>query len=399
MKKIWVLLFTIFLTGCGGGGSSPVTPTPDPPVTPPINTTPSVKLTTFVSGLSSPLDMQIADDNSGRLFVLEQGGRVRIISSGALLPASFLDISSIVSPGGGELGLLGVAFHPDFAHHPLFYVNYTQTLPGGQIQSVIAEFQVTGSDPNVADASSQRVLLTVDQPFSNHKAGQLAFGNDGFLYFGLGDGGSGGDPNGNGQNTNVFLGKLLRLDVDSSTLPYGIPAGNLFPSGVGGLPEIYGYGFRNPWRFSFDKPTGRLFMADVGQSNWEEIDVVGAPGSSTGGNFGWNVMEGTHCYPSGSTCDMSGKVLPIYEYDHSDGNVAVIGGYIYHGSAISALAGMYVFGDLSGKIWALKQNSDTTWSKIDLTSGTLQLASFGQDSSGELYVVDFGGTISKIVEQ
>jgi glucose/arabinose dehydrogenase len=399
LKKLWVLLFAIFLVNCGGGGSSPVTPTPDPPVTPPANTTPSVKLTTFATGLTGSLDMQIADDNSGRLFVVEQGGRVRIISNGALLPASFLDISSIVSPEGGELGLLGIAFHPDFAHHPQFYVNYTQTLSGGQIQSVIAEFQVTGSDPNVADAGSQRVLLTVNQPFTNHKAGQLAFGNDGFLYFGFGDGGSGGDPNGNGQNTNVYLGKLLRIDVDSSTLPYGIPAGNLFPDGAGGLAEIYAYGFRNPWRFSFDKPTGRLLMADVGQSNWEEIDIVGAPATATGGDFGWNVMEGTHCYPSGDTCDKTDKVLPIYEYDHSNGNVAVIGGYVYHGNALAALTGMYVFGDLSGKIWALKQNTDSTWSKIDLTSGTFQLASFGQDASGELYVVDFGGTISKIVEQ
>jgi len=342
--------------------------------------------------------MEIADDNSGRLFVVEQGGIVRIISNGTLQPTSFLDISSLVSPGGGELGLLGIAFHPDFAHHPLFYMNYTQTLSGGQIQTIIAEFQVSSSDPNLADVNSQRVLLTVNQPFSNHKAGQLAFGNDGFLYFGLGDGGSGGDPNGNGQNTNVYLGKLLRLDIDSATLPYGIPTGNLFPNGVGGLPEIYAYGFRNPWRFSFDRPTGTLFMADVGQSNWEEIDIVGDP-ATTGGNFGWNVMEGTHCYPSGDTCDKSGKVLPIYEYDHSNGNIAVIGGYVYHGSAISALSGMYVFGDLSGKIWALKKNSDNTWSKIDLTSGTFQLASFGQDASGELYVVDFGGTISKIVTQ
>jgi glucose/arabinose dehydrogenase len=243
-------------------------------------------------------------------------------------------------------------------------------------------------------------LLTVDQPFANHKAGQLAFGNDGFLYFGLGDGGSGGDPQGNGQNSNTYLGKMLRLDVDhpGSGKPYGIPPGNLFPGGVGGLPEIYAYGFRNPWRFSFDRPTGQLFVADVGQSNWEEIDLVDDP-ATQGGNFGWNVMEGSHCYPPNSTCNMTGKVLPIFEYDHSNGNIAVIGGYVYHGTAVTGLAGTYVFGDLSGKIWGLKQNTDGSWSRTDLASGAFQLASFGQDASGELYVVDFGGTVSKIVNQ
>jgi glucose/arabinose dehydrogenase len=336
------------------------------------------------------------------MFVVEQGGRVRIIANGALLPDVFLDISGIVSQDGGELGLLGITFHPDFAHNPLFYVNYTKTLGPDSYESVIAEYPVSAGDSNQADAGSERVLLTVMQPLarSNHKAGQLAFGNDGFLYFGLGDGGGEGDPDGNAQNPNTYLGKLLRIDVDhtGSSTPYAIPAGNMFPNGVGGLPEIYALGFRNPWRFSFDRPTGHLFMADVGQSNWEEIDQVDAP-ATQGGNFGWNLMEGSHCYPSGNTCDMTGKVLPIFEYDHSNGNSAVIGGYVYHGTAVSGLAGMYVFGDLSGKIWALTQNSDNSWTRSDLTSGSFQLASFGQDSSGELYLVDLAGSISKIVNQ
>jgi glucose/arabinose dehydrogenase len=393
MKQVWVLLLALFLVNCGGDYSSP-TPTPQP-------TTPSVKLTSFVTGLSSPLDMQIADDNSGRLFVVEQGGRVRIISNGALIPGNFLDISSKVSPEGGELGLLGIAFHPDFAHDPRLYVNYTRTLATDSYESVIAEYQVSAGDPNQADPT-ERVLLTVMQPHarSNHKAGQLAFGTDRFLYFGLGDGGGGGDPDGNGQNPNTYLGKLLRIDVDGTgtSTPYAIPAGNMFPNGVGGLPEIYALGFRNPWRFSFDQPTGRLFMADVGQSNWEEIDLVDAP-ATQGGNFGWNVMEGSHCYPSGNTCDMTGKVLPIAEYDHSNENSAVIGGFVYHGTAVSGLSGMYVFGDLSGKIWGLKQNADDSWTRSDLTSGSFQLAAFGQDASGELYIVDFSGSISKIVNR
>lgn len=391
MRQLFIFVLIGIFAGCGGGDSTP-SPTPTPTPTP---TTPSVKLTSLVTGLSAPLDLEISDDNSGRMFVVEQSGRVKIISNGAVLPTAFLDISGIVSQEGGELGLLGIAFHPGFATHPIFYANYTQTV-GGQLKSVIAEFQVSSGDPNVAD-STPRVLLTVDQPFPNHKAGQLAFGNDGLLYFGLGDGGDAGDPLNNAQNTTSFLGKILRIDVDSGS-PYGVPTGNLFPGGLGGLPEIYAYGFRNPWRLSFDQPTGRLFVADVGQGSWEEIDFVDDP-ATKGGNFGWRVMEGSHCFNPSSGCDMTSKVLPIFEYDHSNGNIAVIGGYIYHGTAVAGLAGMYVFGDLSGKVWGLKQNTDGTWTQVDLLTGTFQLASFGQDTSGELYIVDHSGSISKIVPQ
>jgi glucose/arabinose dehydrogenase len=390
MKQIWIFVLAGLMVGCGGGDSTPTTPTPTP--TP---TTPSVKLTSFINGLSGPLDLEISDDNSGRMFVVEQSGRVKIISNGAALPTPFLDISGIVSQDGGELGLLGITFHPGFAAHPLLYANYTQTV-GGQLKSVIAEFQVSSGDPNVADRTP-RILLTVNQPFANHKAGQLAFGNDGLLYFGLGDGGDAGDPLNNAQNTTSFLGKILRIDVDTGR-PYGIPTGNLFPGGVDGLPEIYAYGFRNPWRLSFDKPTGRLFVADVGQGNWEEVDFVDDP-ATKGGNFGWRVMEGAHCYNPSAACDTSNKVLPIFEYDHSNSNVAIIGGYVYHGTAVAGLAGMYVFGDLSGKVWGLKQNMDGSWTQVNLLTGTFQLASFGQDTSGELYIVDHAGSISKIVPQ
>ena len=396
MKQVWVFVLAVLWVSCGGGYSSPTTPAPNPIPQP---STPSVKLTSLVTGLSGPVDLQIADDNSGRMFVVEQAGRVRIISNGAVLPTSFLDISSMVSPGGGELGLLGITFHPDFAHNPRFYVNYTQTL-GGAIQSIIAEFQVSAGDANRADPSTQRILLTVSQPFANHKAGQLAFGGDNFLYFGLGDGGSSGDPNGNGQNTQTLLGKILRIDVDHppSGQAYGIPADNLFANGVGGLPEIYAFGFRNPWRFAFDKPSGHFYVADVGQNNWEEIDLVDDP-VNHGGNFGWNVMEGNHCYHPATGCRMDGIVLPIFEYEHSNGNLAVIGGYVYHGTAVSGLQGMYVFGDLSGKVWALQHNAGGSWTQSNLLTGAFQLASFGQDASGELYVVDYLGTISKMVPQ
>ena len=393
MKQIWIIVVLAgLMIGCGGGDSTPTTPTPTPAPTP------SVKLTSFMTGLSAPLDLELADDNSGRMFVVEQSGHVKIISNGALLPTDFLDISGRVSQDGGELGLLGIAFHPDFSTHPRFYANYTEKV-GGQLRSVIAEFQVSSGDPNLADPTP-KVLLTADQPFSNHKAGQLAFGNDRFLYFGLGDGGDAGDPLNNAQNTTSFLGKILRIDVDTTSpgKPYGIPVDNLFASGVNGLPEIYAYGFRNPWRLSFDKPTGRLFVADVGQGNWEEVDFVDDP-VNKGGNFGWRVMEGSHCFNPSTGCDMTSKVLPIFEYDHSNGNVAVIGGYIYHGTAVAGLAGMYVFGDLSGKVWALRQNSDGSWTQLNLLTGTFQLASFGQDASGELYIVDHAGSISKIVPQ
>ena len=391
MQRIICLFFVLILVSCGGSSSSPTTPPVQNPTPTP---TPALKLTTFVTGLVNPIDLQIADDNSGRMFVVEQAGRVRIISNGTLLPISFLDISGIVSSGLGELGLLGITFHPHYASDGRFYLNYTRTI-SGNVHTEITEYRVSAANPNLADPASARVLLTVAQPFTNHKAGQLAFGNDGYLYFGLGDGGSGGDPNGNGQNTHALLGKMLRIDVDhmGTTTPYAIPPDNPFANGVVGAPEIYAYGFRNPWRFSFDRPTGRLFVADVGQNLYEEIDLV-----ENGKNYGWNVMEGNHCYNPAS-CTMTGLALPIFEYDHTDGSSAVIGGYVYHG-AIPGYAGTYIFGDLSSnKIWGLKENSDHTWTRTELISASLMLTTMGQDASGELYVVGYNGTISKIAAQ
>ena len=378
------------LSSCGSGGSSPSSGTPTNSGLPPL-----LALDLVTAGFASPLDLEVTDDASNRLFVVEQGGKIRILQNGAVAAQPFLDIGAKIITGG-EMGLLGATFHPNFVTSRKFYVNYVRNV-GGQIQSVIAEYMVATATPNQADVASERILLTIDQVgnFTNHKAGQLAFGADGFLYFGLGDGGGSGDPFGHGQSKQTLLGKLLRVDVDhpGAGLQYGIPADNPFASG-GGLPEIYAYGFRNPWRFSFDRPTGRLFLADVGQDAFEEIDLV-----QKGNNYGWNTMEGTHCYSPSTGCNQSGLTLPIIEYSHSEGN-AVIGGYVYHGSSITSLQGTYLFGDFgTGKIWGLQESSPNTWTRTLLATTGKSISSFGQDQSGELYITDFSGSIFKIRAQ
>ena len=353
----------------------------------------TLALSTVVSGLSSPVGME-RPPGDNRFFIVEQRGTIRILQNGALLPGNFLDLQSTVNYDGQEQGLLGIAFSPNYATDRKFYVNYTQD--EGNRETHISEFTTMASDPNTADPNSERVLLVVNQPFPNHKGGQLVFGPDGFLYIGLGDGGSGGDPLGNGQNTSTFLGKMLRINVDppfATGKEYGIPADNPFVAG-GGLPEIFAYGLRNPWRFSFEPVTNRLFVADVGQDSWEEIDIL-----QKGGNFGWNVMEGMHCYPPGTaTCDMTNKILPIFEYSHSDG-VAVIGGYAYKGTAIPSLANKYIFADLTGKVWSLTEAPANTWTRGNLLDTGLTFTSFGRDAAGELYLVDYNGLIRKLVLQ
>jgi glucose/arabinose dehydrogenase len=356
--------------------------------------TQSLTLQPLVSGFSSPLGLEQPNDSTNRLFVVEQGGRIKIVQNGGVLATAFLDISSKITTGG-EMGLLGVAFHPNFSNNGKLYVNYVRTV-SGQIQSVIAEYTASPANSNQVNVATERILLTVDQVgnFNNHKAGQLAFGPDGFLYFGLGDGGSGGDPFGHGQDTSTLLGKLMRIDVNSTDpgLQYHIPTDNPFATS-GGRPEIWAFGFRNPWRFSFDRMGGRLFMADVGQDHFEEIDIV-----TKGGNYGWNIMEGRHCFNPSSGCNMTGLILPIAEYDHSEGN-AVIGGFVYRGSAIPSLQGQYVFGDLgTGKIWTLQETSPNTFTRTLVTDTNATISSFGQDVAGELYLVDIGsGSVSRIV--
>jgi glucose/arabinose dehydrogenase len=377
------LAFALLLASCGGGNGGGATP--------PRTTVLTLALSPVVSGLTNPLGMESSHDSTGRLFILQQGGIIRILQNGSLNAAPFLDITSLVE-SGGEKGLLGLAFHPNFSTNRKFYVNYTRRV-AGQLQTIVAEYQASTANPNQADTSSARILLTINQPFDNHNGGQLAFGPDGFLYIGVGDGGSGGDPNNNGQNKTVLLGKLLRIDVNSTSAgkQYAIPPGNPFASGVGGAPEIFAYGFRNPWRFSFD--SSRLFVADVGQDAFEEIDLV-----ESGKNYGWRVMEGTHCFNPASNCDQTGLTLPIFDYPHSDGE-SVTGGFVYRGSAIPALVGTYVFADfISGNIWLLNE-SGSTWTRTLAIASGRGVSSFGRDDSGEIYVVDYSGSILRLVAQ
>jgi glucose/arabinose dehydrogenase len=385
-----LVLLTLFLAACGSSNNGGPPPPPPPPP-------PTVTLTTVVSGLSNPLGLQ-QPPGDNRFFVVEQRGTIRIIANGVLQAGNFLDIQSLTNFDGAEQGLLGLAFHPNYSTNRLFYVNYTRPRsgdPNNLQETVIAEFQTMAGDPNHADPASKRELLVIPQPFTNHKGGQLVFGPDNFLYLGLGDGGNGGDPHGNGQNLNVLLGKILRIGVDppfSPGLQYAIPPDNPFAGG-GGLPEIWSYGMRNPWRFSFERGGTRLFCGDVGQDMWEEVDLI-----TKGGNFGWNVMEGKHCFNPSSGCDTSNKILPIFEYSHAEGGVAVIGGYVYRG-AITGLANAYIYGDLNGKIWSLTEAPANTWTRTLLLTTSRSIVSFGQDSAGEVYVVDLGGSVLKLAAQ
>ncbi len=369
-----VLLLAVLLPSCGGGAGSFSTP-------PPTN----LALTNVVSGLSNPLGLE-KPPGDARLFVVEQPGTIRIIKNGALLSGTFLDIRSLVNFDGAEQGLLGMAFHPNYSTNRKFYVNYNRD--NGTRQTVIAEFQASASDPDEADPTTERDLLVINQPFPNHKGGQLVFGADGLLYVGLGDGGiPPTDPSNSGQNLNTLLGKMLRIGVDppfTGSLQYAIPPDNPFVGG-GGLPEIYAYGLRNPWRFTLERGGSRIFVADVGESSWEEVDIL-----QKGGNYGWKVMEGDHCFNPPTGCDTSNKVLPIIEYPHTVG-IAVIGGYVYKGSAIPSLANKYIFGDLTGKIFSLTEAPADTWTRADLLTTNLTISSLGQDNNGEMYVLDYGG--------
>ncbi|MBI4444730.1 MAG: PQQ-dependent sugar dehydrogenase [Acidobacteria bacterium] len=348
---------------------------------------PAVRLAPVVSGLVNPVYVTHSGDQTSRLFIVEQAGRILIHHNEVLLSPPFLDIRDKVN-SGGEKGLLGLAFHPDFRNNRRFFVNYTR-LDGSQLRTIIAEYQASLSDANRAEGT-EKVLLEVNQPFSNHNGGHLAFGPDGFLYVALGDGGSGGDPQGNAQNLGALLGKILRIDVNES-VPYAIPPNNPFARTAGARPEIWAYGLRNPWRFSFDKEGGRLFAADVGQNSWEEIDLI-----VRGGNYGWNIMEGAHCFPSTTSCNRAGLILPISEYGRSEG-ISVTGGYVYRGTQNTELRGKYIFGDYgSGRIWALEQRPSGEWNRTELLRAGFPISSFGEDEAGEIYVADHSGAIFKM---
>ncbi|MBN1450744.1 MAG: PQQ-dependent sugar dehydrogenase [Anaerolineales bacterium] len=334
---------------------------------------------TVVSGLERPVDLQHAGDE--RLFIIEKAGRIRVLQGGNLVDFPFLNITDRVGSSGNEQGLLGLAFHPRYVENGFFFVNYTDK----DGDTVIARFRAT-ADPNIADPSSEVVLLRVDQPFGNHNGGVLAFfGPDGYLYAGLGDGGSAGDPFGNAQKLDSLLGKVLRLDVDSAE-PYVIPADNPFGN------EIWAYGLRNPWRMSFDSLTGDLYIGDVGQGQWEEIDFISA-GSPGGVNFGWKYFEGTHPY-DGSPPQGAQLVPPVVEYNHSEG-CSVTGGYVYRGSMLE-WNGIYLYGDYcSGTVWGLIR-SNGGWQAQVLFGGVGRITSFGQDMSGEVYLVLDSGSILRL---
>ncbi|MBI5056017.1 MAG: PQQ-dependent sugar dehydrogenase [Nitrospirae bacterium] len=365
-----------FYTGCDGGDGNGAS-SPD---------LSGIKIDVLASGFSQPVHITHAGDGSGRLFVVERSGRIKIIKNGVIQQQPFLDISQKVLSAGGEQGLLSVAFPPGFASKKYFYVNYTAVAGDGD--TVVARYRVT-ADPDTADPAAEQIILTVDQPFANHNGGQLAFGPDGFLYIGMGDGGSGGDPQNNGQNPAALLGKLLRLDVESnpSQPGYSIPASNPFANTAGTRGEIWASGLRNPWRFSFDRQTGDLFIGDVGQRSVEEIDFQSS--NSTGGeNYGWNIMEGSRCFLSPG-CSTGGLVLPVAEYSHSAGECSVTGGMVYRGPGFASLQGVYFFGDFCSGIIRGIRRSGTNIENAALLDTGLGISTFGEDEAGNIYVADY----------
>ncbi|REL37862.1 glucose sorbosone dehydrogenase [Rhodohalobacter sp. SW132] len=338
-----------------------------------------------------PLDIQNAGDGTDRLFVVEQEGVISVFSNDpeAQDAEVFLDIRERVNDGANEQGLLGLAFHPDFESNRYVYVNYTAYGPS---RTVISRFEVSSNDPNRADAGSEVELLSYNQPQGNHNGGHLAFGPDGYLYIASGDGGGGGDPGNNAQDRTNLLGAILRIDVDNpqNGNQYGIPADNPFVNNNEGFrEEIFAYGLRNPWRFSFDAETEVLWAADVGQSDREVIHII-----ENGRNYGWNIVEGSICYPPGSSCETDGLEMPVYEYDHSQGDRSITGGFVYRGSAYPQLYGYYIYGDfISGRIWALDISDTENPSNTEIYNANFNIPSFGVDEQNEIYIAGFDGTI------
>ena len=349
---------------------------------------PSIILARKAVGLDRPTSIVNAGDGSNRLFVTEQKGRIILLRDFAVQKAPFLDISDRVSCCG-ERGLLSVVFPKGYAKKRYFYVNYTNRSG----DTVVARYRMT-SGLDAADPKSEEIILTVKQPYANHNGGQLAFGPDGFLYIGMGDGGSGGDPHGYAQNTGSHLGKMLRIDVESVGRPYNVPPGNPYLNRAGYRPEIWALGLRNPWRFSFDPKTGDLYIADVGQDRYEEVDVQPA-GSRGGENYGWNIMEGTHCFKSPS-CDRAGLIMPVAEYGHDRG-CSITGGMVYRATEYPALQGTYLYSDYcSGRIWGLRRMAHG-WQQAELMNSGRAVSTFGEDEAGNLYLADHGeGALYKI---
>jgi glucose/arabinose dehydrogenase len=389
MKGVALLLsaFAFALASCGGGGGSSSSARLQAEQQ-------SIMLERAFPALSfaQPVAMLQAPGDDSRWFVLEKGGSVLVFSNDDAVQAAsvFIDISDRAEAGPSEAGLLGMAIHPQFTLNGEVFLSYTAAGPGGgtPLISHISRFRSNGGGSQL-DPASEEILLSVDQPFTNHNGGNLAFGPDGFLYIGLGDGGSGGDPQGNGQNTDTLMGAILRIDVDTGS-PYGIPADNPFVLG-GGRPEIFAWGLRNPWRWSFDRLTGDLWAGDVGQSQLEEVDRI-----VPGGNYGWNRFEGSLCF-SGD-CNPAGLIPPVAEYTHGEG-CSITGGFVYRGSDIPSLAGTYLYGDFcTGTLWGLDSSSDGTLPSRVLLESTLSISSFAEGNDGEFFVLDYtGGTLHRLV--
>jgi glucose/arabinose dehydrogenase len=391
-----LLLLAAALAGCG---LETTDPTPLPSASPgatcnaaPISGTPQLTSVRVAGGLSAPVDLQSAPGDRARLFVVEQAGRIRIIRGGAVVLTPFLDIVDRVG-SGGERGLLGLAFHPSFAQNGRFFVNYTDR----QGHTHIAEFRAAaGAD--TADPTSERLILFVTQPFPNHNGGGLAFGNDGMLYIGLGDGGSGGDPLNNGQSLLTHLGKMLRIDVDRGS-PFAIPADNPFVSNAAALPAIWAYGLRNPWRFGFDRATGDLYIGDVGQNALEEVDI-GLSSRRGGENYGWSIMEGNRCFRPASGCPTAGLTLPVVTYGRGDG-CSITGGVVYRGCRMPGYHGTYFYGDYcTGMIRSFRFVNGQVLDQRDWTSalgrGIGNISSFGVDADGEVHIVDHDGEVYRV---
>ncbi len=346
------------------------------------------------TGFDRPLLVTHAGDGTGRLFVLEQSGAIWVIQDGVVSDQPFLDISGLLSDdvfrgGYSERGLLGLAFHPDYENNDIFFIDYTDA----NGHSVIARYKVSADNPNVADPTSATTILTQQQPFENHNGGHIAFGPDGYLYIAFGDGGSQGDPQGNGQNLNTFLAKILRIDVNAD--PYAVPDTNPFVGQDDVKPEIWAYGLRNPWRITFDRQTGDMYVADVGGDDFEEVSFQ--PADSEGGiNYGWNAWEGNERH---AEMQANGDVVPpVATYSHTDG-CSITGGYVYRGAKLPELDGIYFYGDYcNGRIWTLERNGAGIWTAT-LTGwqpGRFVISSFGEDESGELYVADYKGGIYRL---
>jgi glucose/arabinose dehydrogenase len=342
-----------------------------------------------------PVDLQHAGDESERLFVVEQRGVISVFQNDIETRDKniFLDIEQRVKDSGNEEGLLGLAFHPDFISNRYFYVNYTASGPN---RTIISRFEVSPTNPNQANPESELIILEIPQPYSNHNGGQISFGPDGFLYIAVGDGGSGGDPQGHGQNRHTLLGTILRIDVDQKqgNLNYAIPSDNPFAGNSQDFrEEIYAYGLRNPWRFSFDPATNQLWTGDVGQNAYEEVDII-----EKGGNYGWNIMEGTHCFRPSSGCPTEGLKLPVWEYGRSEG-ASITGGFVYRGAKFPQLLGRYIYGDFaSGRIWGLDISNVENPKNTELARAS-SIASFGVDQSQELYICSFDGKIYKFANK